>query len=404
MCGEIIKLQGDSETLGAGTHVCERCASKQQSAPVPVKKKAEDISFRPDAPEQEGAAAGSVANEITLEHLLAGAELDLYSADTLARRKATQPPAEPEKPRAAAKIKLLDPDAPAAEHAPATRPGSARVASGQARAARPGSAGVGASRTGSATATAAPPAAAGYIGEKPAQSKDTGSKTVKLPPVRPPDRVRFPCRICGVTLEIAPIMKTSRLHCPKCRAGMSISPDGNVKLLDGGSVAVRISDSKASRAKRKEPPAPPAQDILGAPLLDEHPKAPPEPATWTQPPEPAAPPVPKMPAFDYSGTEVEDFTTAAGPAYRPSHNEEVTLTSSRSRAHEHDEERMPLPHEQRRAVVQLAKTLVLGLALAAPFYLWGLLVYFNQSDQVGIWLETYGDIVNDAFARLLAAR
>ena len=95
MCGEIIKLQGDSETLGAGAHVCERCVSKQQSAPAPVKKKAEEITFRPDAAEGVAPATGAVANEITLEHLLAGSELDLYSADTLARRKAAQQPAEP---------------------------------------------------------------------------------------------------------------------------------------------------------------------------------------------------------------------------------------------------------------------------------------------------------------------
>ncbi len=393
MCGEIIKLQGDIENLGAGAHVCERCASKQQSAPMPVKKKAEDISFRSDMPMQEGASAASVAKEMTLEHLLAGAGLDLYSADTLARRKAMQTPSEPEKPRAAAKIKLLDPDAPATEtepaQAPATRPGSAGVAA----AARTGS---GARRTDSATATAAPPSAAGYIAEKPAQNKDTGSKTVKLPAVRPPDRVRFPCRICGVTLEIAPIMKTSRLHCPKCRAGMSISPDGNVKLLDGGSVAVRVSDSRASRAKPKET----AESILGASLLDAHPKAPPEPPAYTPPPAPALPPIERRPAFDYAGATIEDLT---GPSRHASQDDEVTLAPRRSRAHDYDEERPPLPYEQRHAVVQLTKTLVLGLALAAPFYLWGLLVYFNQSTTVGIWLENFGEVVSQVFNKLLGA-
>ncbi len=275
MCGEIIKLQGNSETLEAGAHVCERCASKQQSVPAPVKKKAEDIAFRPDAAEREGSPTGGVASEITLQQLLAGSELDLYSPDTLARRKASHSPAEPEKPRAVTKIKLLDPDAPAAQ--------SGTAADAPARAA-------------TATATAAP-AAAGYIGEKPAQVKDTGSKTVKLQPVRPPDRVRFPCKMCAVTLEIAPIMKTSRLHCPKCRAGMSITPDGNVKLLDGGSVAVRISDSNVSRAKPKEPSAP-VKDLSGAPLLDAHPRTSSEPATRLPSPAPAAPPPRNVPAFD----------------------------------------------------------------------------------------------------------
>ncbi len=122
MCGEIIKLQGNSETLEAGAHVCERCASKQQSVPAPVKKKAEDIAFRPDAAEREGSPTGGVASEITLQQLLAGSELDLYSPDTLARRKASHSPAEPEKPRAVTKIKLLDPDAPAAQSGTAAAP------------------------------------------------------------------------------------------------------------------------------------------------------------------------------------------------------------------------------------------------------------------------------------------
>ena len=373
LCGEIIKLQGGEESIGGGTHVCERCSSKQQASPLPVKKKAEEIAFRRETAGQEG---GTVAKEITLDKLLADNELDLYSADTLARRKVAQAPKEQEKTRTATKIKLLDPDAPVAQRAaPQTTAGS-------------GSAAV-------ATLTA-PPTQADYLAEQPQQQKDTGSKTVKLKaiPPAPPERVKFPCALCGVTLEVGPLTKTSRLHCPRCRAAMTISPDRQVRLLEGGSVAVRLSGPSA--APQEGP-----QDFLNlggtfgnAPLPPvETPARPPAPKTTVirNPPTPV-----RQPATSAPTETIEDLTQHIMP------RQPRTAEVQPQRAPQYEEEeREQLVFEQRQTIRTLTRALVMGLVLAAPFYAWSVLLLIGQHKTVGVWLETYGGIVKEVFDKLL---
>ncbi len=370
MCGEIIKLQGGEETIGGGAHVCERCSSKQQASPQPVKKKAEEIAFRRDTAGQEGGQT-NVAKEITLDKLLADNELDLYSADTLARRKVTPAPREQERTRTAAKIKLLDPDAPAAGA------GSAAVA----------------------TVTAPQ---ADYLAEQPPQpppQRDSGSKTVKLkavPPPTPQERVKFPCALCGVTLEVGPITKTSRLHCPRCRAAMTISPDRQVKLLEGGSVAVRLSGANA--APQEGP-----QDFLNLGEFAKAPQSPPE--APTRPPAPkttvlrTSPPAARETVTSTATETIEDLTEHLTP--RQSRTPEVRPQPAPGAEEEEHEQ---LVHEQQQTVRTLTKALVMGLVLAAPFYAWSVLLLIGQHKTVGVWLETYGGIVKEVFDKLLVAK
>ena len=372
VCGDIIKVQGEEDALSEERYICDRCAAKQENSESKPKEKAEDVGLQnmvPTASAQSGEKktaakadtkdpdTGEIIDELSLDNLLASKELDLFSAETVVRRQREQ--SSRQEMGTKTRIKLLDPEDPPAGE---------------------GSAGV---RGGSSTGSAAAPV------EKPAAQAKV-----------PPPRLQFPCPGCKVTLSIKPVTKTTRLRCPKCRSRMVIDPDRNVSLIEVGSdVIKRVAHAPktpssavrkgsaavrtGSAAVRRGSAAVGVQEsLIASKSADDLARL----ADGKVPPQPH-PPSPQA-------AHEEDLA-----AYR----EALTGESPRkdtSAETAPDEMELPVstqaPPAESPAAVAL-RAAFLGMTLAAPFFVWAVLLSLSESGTFDLYLQAFGEIVQETF-------
>ena len=101
-CGGILKQEQEGLKLPTGGYLCSDCAPKQQ----PNTKAVIDSGSETN---EKKVCAARAAKELSLSSLLDTGNLDLYSAETIARRK------EESKRKSKTRVRLLDPDSPTSE-------------------------------------------------------------------------------------------------------------------------------------------------------------------------------------------------------------------------------------------------------------------------------------------------
>ena len=363
MCGEIIKVQKDEEGLDPERHLCGRCSAKQSDATPKSKPKAEDVSLRPST--KQLGAADRAPKEISLDGLLASHQLDLYSADTLARHKESTKEMRPvggtSAARSLTKIRLLDPDDPEPAVTGARAPTATVTREAQAR---------------------------------PSSARVSSEGTVPF---------KFPCPMCRVKLAVPPVAKESRMTCPRCKTKMTIAPDRTVRVIEG-SAGVKKTATPGPGSTRVSRSAKP--DLLGSALLTSHPDA-----SGVQPCDSAFAPTERL--ITCQNTQilgamhdplscVPPPPSAVAPPMTPAHAT-AAFTAPSPADVTADAQRTAAAFQEYAATPRaLLKALGLGILLSAPFYTWGLLLYLADTQApFGAYLEALGDAFRAALDALI---
>ncbi len=294
LCGEIIKAQGDEETLDK-EQICQRCKEKQKGSSATAKKtpKAEEIAFRDkeQSTEKEGEPSAAGSGAISMQSF-GSSELNLFSDKTIAQKKVQAQ--KKETTRSFTKIRLLNPnDSSLQENAEAEETEDKPAVS---TATMPDPAG-------EDTEDISPPPPDDGMDQQDApglfsEEIETGAgggeasqlqfETQQAPLQK--QTMRFPCPVCHVKLGIQPVSTISKLTCPRCKTKMTVDANQHIRLLE-----IRAS-STVIKKKPAEPKPPAADPGYGLDSLEEQTNVPPAPAdpqlqaahnTEAEPEEPA---------------------------------------------------------------------------------------------------------------------
>jgi len=367
-CGEILKAEEGGTLLEAGGYLCAKCSAKrqgedggspqapEQASNTELQNEAGQKETGSQPPKEGGRKAASqgprVPTEISLSSLLGTAELDLYSAETIARKQK-----ETSVRSGKTKIRLLDPD----------------------------------SATATTTASGGPDrqddtGAVSDQGQVGSAVQVQGSGSAKF---------TFLCPACRAALAVKPIQRPSRLRCPRCRSRIGIEPGKPPRLLESGTQVVRKTPGGATRYL----------DILNAPLLPHNPNTP----AGTQgtggflyEEEREQQGSPEGTAGDQVGSETSGSKCpSAGPGGATATARGTSPVTGTHPGRRFKGIQREARRRKGRSTTSAAKAAFLAAVLAAPFCVWTVLLALSGNPVVKAYLSAFGDIVRQALENLM---